>query len=96
VQSSGMTLQDLKREIVVAPQVLVNVRTSRKEVIESPVVREAVARAQSTLDGSGRLLIRPSGTEPLIRVMVEGDDQEEIERIAGDLARQIEQAAATL
>ena len=46
--------------------------------------------------GAGRLLIRPSGTEPLIRVMAEGDDREEIERIAGDLARQIEQAAALL
>jgi len=96
VQSSGVRLHDLVREVVVAPQVLLNVRTQRKDVLDSPGVREAIARAESALAGAGRLLIRPSGTEPLIRVMAEGDDREEIERIAGDLARHIEQASALL
>ncbi len=96
MQTTGIRLHDLTREVVVAPQVLVNVRTSRKDVLESPDVREAIAQAESALAGCGRLLIRPSGTEPLIRVMAEGDDRAEIERIAETLASHIERAAATL
>jgi len=76
--------------------VLVNIRTPHKAVLQVQTVQEAIARAERELAGAGRLLIRASGTEPLIRVMAEGDDREEIERIAGDLARQIEQAAALL
>jgi phosphoglucosamine mutase len=89
-------LHDLVGEVVVAPQVLVNVRTPHKAVLQVEAVREAIAQAERELAGAGRLLIRPSGTEPLIRVMAEGDDRTEIERIAGNLARQIEQAAASL
>ena len=94
VRESGLRLHDLVRDVIVAPQILVNVRTPRKDVLDDPGVKEAIAAAQALLVGTGRLLIRPSGTEPLIRVMAEGDDREEIERIAGDLARRIEQAAA--
>ncbi len=96
MRTTGIRLHDLTSEVVVAPQVLVNVRTTRKDVLESPDVRAAIARAESALAGSGRLLIRPSGTEPLIRVMAEGDDRVEIERIAETLASHIERAAATL
>jgi phosphoglucosamine mutase len=96
VQASGGRLHDLVREVVVAPQVLVNVRTPRREVLDSPGVRDAIAQAELALAGAGRLLIRPSGTEPLIRVMAEGDDREAIERIATDLAGHIERAAAAL
>jgi phosphoglucosamine mutase len=96
MREHGATLHELVRDVVVAPQVLVNVRTSHKKVLEVAAVREAIAQAESELAGAGRLLIRPSGTEPLIRVMAEGDDREAIERIAGDLARHIEQAAALL
>lgn len=92
----GTELHELVRDVVVAPQVLVNVRTPRKEVLNVQTVRDAIALAESELAGTGRLLIRPSGTEPLIRVMAEGDDREAIERIASDLARHIEQAAAIL
>jgi phosphoglucosamine mutase len=96
MRAKGTTLHELVREVVVAPQVLVNVRTPRKDVLNVQTVRDAIALAESELAGTGRLLIRPSGTEPLIRVMAEGDDRETIERIAGHLARQIEQAAAIL
>lgn len=94
MRESGLRLHDLVRDVVVAPQILVNVRTPRKDVLDDPGVKEAIAAAETMLQGTGRLLIRPSGTEPLIRVMAEGDDREEIERIAADLARRIEQAAA--
>ncbi|HTX56850.1 MAG TPA: phosphoglucosamine mutase [Candidatus Acidoferrales bacterium] len=96
MRERGMRLHDVVREVVVAPQVLLNVRTPKKDVLEEPAVREAIAEAERELAGSGRLLIRPSGTEPLIRVMAEGDDRATIERIADDLARRIEQAAAVL
>ena len=96
MREKNAQLHDLVREVVVAPQVLVNVRTPHKAVLEVQAVREAIAQAERELAGAGRLLIRPSGTEPLIRVMAEGDDRKEIERIAGDLARRIEQAAAIL
>jgi phosphoglucosamine mutase len=90
------TLHDLVRDVVVAPQILVNVRTPHKAVLDVQTIRDAIAQAESELAGAGRLLIRPSGTEPLIRVMAEGDDRAVIERVAADLARQIEQAAAVL
>jgi phosphoglucosamine mutase len=96
MREQGATLHELVRDVVVAPQILVNVRTPHKNVLDVATVREAIAVAELELAGSGRLLIRPSGTEPLIRVMAEGDDREAIERITGDLARRIEQAAANL
>jgi phosphoglucosamine mutase len=87
-------MHDLVAEVVVAPQILVNVRTSNKGVLDDPAIQDAVEKAAAELGASGRLLIRPSGTEPLIRVMVEGDDQGQIERIGGELAARIEAAAA--
>jgi phosphoglucosamine mutase len=96
MQEKDAQLHDLVGEVVVAPQVLLNIRTPHKAVLQVQTVQEAIARAERELAGAGRLLIRASGTEPLIRVMAEGDDRTEIERIAGDLARQIEQAAALL
>ncbi|MEO9171088.1 MAG: phosphoglucosamine mutase [Candidatus Baltobacteraceae bacterium] len=89
-------LHDLVSEVVVAPQILLNVRTSRKDVLENAAVVEAIARAQALLNGSGRLLIRPSGTEPLIRVMAEGDDRAQIERVAAEIAGHIETASRHL
>jgi phosphoglucosamine mutase len=94
VRECGMRLHDLVREVIVAPQILVNVRTPRRDVLDDPAVKEAIAQAEGLLRGTGRVLIRPSGTEPLIRVMTEGDDRATIERVAAELAQRIEQAAA--
>lgn len=93
VVRSGKTLHELAGDLTVYPQVLVNVRTPRKDVLQSPEIRSAVEEAERNLTGNGRLLIRPSGTEPLIRVMVEGDNQQRIEALANDLAERIRQAA---
>ena len=92
----GKTLHDLASELTVYPQVLVNVRTPRKDVLHVPGIRRAVEEAEKNLTGTGRLLIRPSGTEPLIRVMVEGADQQQIEALAHQLADRIRQAASVL
>ena len=67
------------------PQVLKNVRVSAGKPLEEPVVRQAIADAEAELAKNGRLLIRPSGTEPLIRVMAEGDDRAQVERIVDEL-----------
>lgn len=87
------TLHELASELTVYPQVLVNVKTPRKDVLQQPEIRRAVEEAERNLTGTGRLLIRPSGTEPLIRVMVEGDNQQRIEALAHSLADRIRQAA---
>ncbi len=93
VVRSGKTLHELASDLTVYPQVLVNVKTARKDVLQAPEIRQAVEEAERNLTGNGRLLIRPSGTEPLIRVMVEGADQRQIEALANDLAERIRQAA---
>ena len=93
VVRSGKTLHELASDLTVYPQVLVNVKTARKDVLQAPEIRRAVEEAERNLTGNGRLLIRPSGTEPLIRVMVEGADQRQIEALANELAERIRQAA---
>jgi phosphoglucosamine mutase len=67
------------------------VRSNHREVMERNAVRQAIAHAEAALGDSGRLLVRPSGTEPLIRVMAEGDDSKLIEEVVHRLASQIEQ-----
>jgi phosphoglucosamine mutase len=91
VATQRTTLHELVREIVAEPQVLLNVRTSSRDVLEAPGVLEEIAAAQAALGSSGRLLVRPSGTEPLIRVMAEGEDRALVERIASRIAGRIEQ-----
>lgn len=84
------TLHDLVAAVVYAPQLLVNVRTTHREVMEERTVRHAIAQAEEALGDSGRLLVRASGTEPLIRVMAEGPDAELVENVVRRLASQIE------
>jgi phosphoglucosamine mutase len=90
VAASGTTLHDLVAEVVSAPQVLLNVRTARRDVLEAPGVLQAIAEAEAALAGTGRLLIRLSGTEPLIRVMAEGDDPHLVEGAAARVVARIE------
>ncbi|MGA8533108.1 MAG: phosphoglucosamine mutase, partial [Candidatus Tumulicola sp.] len=94
VASQGTTLADLVAEIVPVPQILVNVKTSRRNVLEAPRVRDAIAAGEAALNGSGRLFIRPSGTEPLIRIMAEGDDRSVVEQVAARVAAAVEKEIA--
>ena len=66
-----------------------NVKVSSKEIIQNDAVRRAIEDAERQLDGSGRVLVRPSGTEPKIRVMAEGQDRERIEAVAQEIANVI-------
>ena len=75
------------------PQALVNVRVDEKKPIESlPAVAKAVAKVEAELDGRGRVLIRYSGTEPKVRIMVEGDDEDRVDSYANDLAAELRRA----
>ncbi len=75
------------------PQILKNVRFSGVSPMETDAVRNAVNAAQERFNGGGRVLVRPSGTEPLIRVMAEGDDQALVENVVNDLCDVIGKAA---
>ena len=75
VKRQGKTVSEVCNRFDPVPQVLKNVRVSAGMPLENATVRKAIADAESELAKNGRLLIRPSGTEPLIRVMAEGDDR---------------------
>ncbi|HEY3042642.1 MAG TPA: phosphoglucosamine mutase [Vicinamibacterales bacterium] len=87
VALTGRTLADLAGDLTAYPQVLVNVRVREKADLESvPPVAAVVSRVRSRLAGHGRLLVRYSGTEPLLRVMLEGRDEHEIRAWAQEIA----------
>ena len=89
---TGRELADLAAELVLYPQVLVNVRVGRKTALETvPAIADAMARIERRLAGQGRLLVRYSGTEPLVRVMIEGKDQQEIQGWACEIADTVKQ-----
>jgi len=88
---TGRELDELAAGFVAYPQVLVNVRVARKpDLAGVPGVARAMAEVEAALDGHGRLLVRYSGTEPLVRIMIEGKDQQDIQRWADELARRVE------
>jgi phosphoglucosamine mutase len=79
MRRSGKTLSELARCMVALPQVLLNVRVSeRKDIMTIPEIQQRVREVESLLGDQGRILIRYSGTEPLLRVMIEGKDTQEI------------------
>lgn len=85
VKRSGKTVSEICNRFEPVPQVLKNVRVKAGAPLEDTAVRQAIADAENELAKNGRLLIRPSGTEPLIRVMAEGDDRSQVERIVDEL-----------
>ncbi len=92
VRQSGKTLDELTAGLTVYPQILVNVRVKeRRPLAELPAVREQIAAAEVAFAGSGRVLVRFSGTEPLARVMIEGADQTMVNDWANRIADTIRQ-----
>ncbi len=90
MQAQNKALSELTKGFEVLPQKLVNVRlTKMQNPFDSEELVTAFDKAQATLEGRGRLLIRQSGTEPMIRVMVESDDEIECDVMANDLASRI-------
>lgn len=87
VDESGRELADLAAELVTYPQTLVNVRVRERTPIDAvPTVRAAIARVETALDGQGRVLVRYSGTEPLLRIMIEGPAQDAVNAWAEEIA----------
>jgi phosphoglucosamine mutase len=86
MSTSGKSLSDLSSDIQIYPQVLINVRVPKiKHIKDFPAVLFSIKKAEKKLQ-RGRVLVRPSGTEPKIRVMVEGDNMDEITTVANEIA----------
>ena len=93
--SEGATLTELAATMTRLPQVLINVpHVDRSRSDSDPEVQSAVAAARAELGASGRVLLRPSGTEPLVRVMVEAVDGDQAQRVADQLAATVASALA--
>jgi phosphoglucosamine mutase len=93
MRRKGRALSELTTDFVRYPQVLVNVPVAEKKPIEDlPDFLRLVERVESELNGRGRVLVRYSGTEPLARIMVEGDDEKQIGEYAHDLAEALRRA----
>lgn len=90
------SLFDLRSKMRKMPQVIINVRVSSKSlVMDSVPVKLAVGAAETKMAGRGRVLLRPSGTEPVIRVMVEGDDQLVVAKYAQEIAEVVKSVSNT-
>jgi phosphoglucosamine mutase len=90
-RQAGAGLDELTADLKVYPQKLVNVRVKEKKALtEIPAVAHEIQRVEETFGGGGRVLVRFSGTEPLARVMVEGPDQEQVDRFSEQIARVIQ------
>ena len=87
MRESGLALHELLADLTLYPQVLVNVQVSgRLDLDGNAAIQAAVKEAEDALDGSGRVLLRPSGTEPKVRVMVEGQQRQQVELLANRIA----------
>lgn len=89
--NNGLSLHALKSAMHKMPQTMINVRLAeKKEVVGLPEVQAAIADVEQRLGDRGRVLLRPSGTEPLVRVMVEADDADWTAELAQELAEKVE------
>ena len=94
IKQQNKSLFQLRQGMTMLPQILVNVRfTGDSDPINSPSVQASVSKVSATLEGRGRVLLRKSGTEPLIRVMVEGPELEEVTALANEIADAVKLAS---
>ncbi|MGX5711442.1 phosphoglucosamine mutase [Sphingopyxis terrae subsp. ummariensis] len=91
---AGRPASDLLHQFDPVPQLLKNVRFAGGKPLDAPTVQAAIAEGETMLDGRGRLVIRASGTEPVIRVMAEGDDAGEVEQVVDMICDAVRAAAA--
>ena len=91
---SGKRASELMHLFDPVPQLLKNVRFAGGKPLENDRVKAVIAQAEAQLSGRGRLVIRPSGTEPVIRVMAEGDDAAEVEAVVDAICDAVKEAAS--
>ncbi len=95
LSESGQSLHDWQQRMSKLPQTMVNVRRQRPfDLSQENEIQQAISQVEDKLNHRGRVLLRPSGTEPLVRVMVEGEDAKLTEVLANDLAKVVEKALA--
>ena len=92
--TTGTTVSEVTNRFEALPQVLQNVRYANGSPLEDKRVVKAIDAGKLKLGESGRLVIRPSGTEPVIRVMAEGDDERLVNTVVGDIVEAVRAAAA--
>jgi len=94
VVNGGKSLAELRTQMSKLPQKMINVRISRGvELVGNSAIASAVQQGEAELGARGRVLLRPSGTEPVLRVMVEGEDASDVARLAEQLAQAVRDVA---
>ena len=97
MSETGKSLAEIKKVMTKLPQKMINIRIAKKVDINSnDEIDVLVKAAEQELANTGRVLLRASGTEPLVRVMVEGENFEQVERICKELAKNVESALEKL
>lgn len=94
LRESDQPMSALARQFEPVPQLLENVRFASGKPLESSAVQKVIADAEQRLNGSGRIVVRASGTEPLIRIMAEGDDATLVNQVVKEIAGVVKQVAA--
>lgn len=93
ISTMGDSLHNVKKGMQKLPQVMINVHMSKRlDVNADPSIQAAVKATEDKLAGTGRVLLRPSGTEPVVRVMVEGENKGQVKELAQELAKIVEKA----
>jgi len=93
LQAHGQTLNQYKQGMSKFPQIMKNVKVSDKSIVNNESVVEAVRQAEAEMAGRGRVLLRPSGTEPVVRVMAEGEDEAQVNALVDRLVEVVGSAA---
>jgi phosphoglucosamine mutase len=93
VVGTGQPVSEVCRRFDAVPQLLQNVRYANGAPLDHALVKTAIDSGKARLGASGRLLVRPSGTESVIRVMAEGDDEGLVRQVVGDIAEAVRNAA---
>ncbi len=94
MKETGKSLSELAQIMTIYPQVLLNAKVNngnKHKYMEDDVIMKRIKRSRRVMHGEGRVLIRPSGTEPLVRVMLEGKDQSQLDNFAKELVELIEE-----
>lgn len=94
MRETGKSLSELASEVTIYPQKLVNVRVkdnaAKKSAMDVPAIQKVISEMETSMNGKGRILVRPSGTEPLLRVMAEAPTHEEVNRVVDTIVEVVE------